>query len=331
MAGGAMPGQVESRLRRDEVLARVEQVGLERAASEAGVTVRTVERWQGKARAAESVDGEQVDGVLMAPAAPVVSPVPVGEVDDGDLGAQLSRTAQAARRAAEKAIARLEEALPTARNPQALAVAVGVMTDKAAQLQRILDEEEERKARLAQGQAEVIAGLFPLALEAAGVPVAPFRPVLGELLRRAGEGGPLTVSPAIAQPAYAAVRGYFERILREELEEERRMLAAGSSSDDEQDEAEARRLSDALLAGGEVVVGADVPVPDSDVVEAEVVDERSIDEQAAELAERVMAKMNAEEGAEPWSALRTRIAPSTFSVDDPAASTVRYGPQRWSS
>jgi hypothetical protein len=324
MAGVAMPGQVESRARREAVLERADEVGVEAAAAEAGVTVRTVERWRSRARAAESGEVERLDGELVVPNASVVSSAPVSQEDDGDLGAQLSRTAQAARRAAEKAIARLEEALPTARNPQALAVAVGVMTDKAAQLQRILDEEEERKARLAQGQAEVIAGLFPLALQAAGVPVDAFRPVLGELLRRAGEGGPLVVSPAVAQPAYAAVRGYFERIFREELEEDRWALPAGP---DAVEEAEAQELCDALSAGGEVTVGA---VPDAEeVADAEVVDERSLDEQARELSARIMENMAEEERAEPWSALRTRTAPSTFSVDDPADSIVRGGPERW--
>jgi hypothetical protein len=315
-----MAGQSFSRERRERVLERVGVVGLEAAAVEAGVEPRTVERWQAKARA--SVDVEQVDGELVMPPAPVVSPAPVGGEDAGDLGVQLSRTARAARRAAEKAIARLEEALPTARNPQALAVAVGVMTDKAAQLQRILDEEEERKARLAQGQAQVIAGLFPLALEAAGVPVGPFRPVLGELLRRASEGGPLAVSPAVAQPAYAAVRGYFERVLREELGEDRKALSAGPD-EDEHDVATVDRDLESTVAdatvGEELAYGEVVSDPER---------ERPFD--AAAVARRVFERIQAQEGGTDFGVGRHAPRSGGFDVEDPAASTVRYGgPQRW--
>ena len=290
-----MPGQAESRERREHVLSRAVEVGDELAAQEAGVTVPTLLRWRRKAEArSDAVEGERVDGELMVPAEPVVLSDPVEVVAGGELDEreEMRRAVKALRRTAERARERLDQVIPTARGPQQIGVSLGIALDKAERLETLLQAAEDREIRLAQDQAEVIASLFPLALEAAGIPVAPFRPVLGELLRRAGEGGPLAVSPAVAQPAHAAVRGYFERILRDDLEAERRALPAG----DDEDEPLAQKWAESLAAGVEVIADAE-PAPDEEpVVEAEVVDdERSLEERAAELAERVIARMQAEQ------------------------------------
>ena len=261
-----MPGQSFSRERREAVLSRAVEVGDEPAAREAGVTVQTLRRWRTKAEARAGADEvEQVDGDLVAP---VVSSDPVEDVagEELDEREEMRRAVKALRRTAERARERLDQVIPTARGPQQIGVSLGIALDKAERLETLLQAAEEREIRLAQGQAEVIASLFPLALEAAGVPVGPFRPVLGDLLRRAGGGEPLVVSPAVAQPAYAAVRGYFERILRDELEAERRALPAGP---DEPEEAPSGSVD------GVVVVDPDgEPASDgAEPVEAEVVDE----------------------------------------------------------
>ena len=72
------------------------------------------------------------------------------------------------------------------------------------------------------------------------------------------------------------------------------------------------------------------PAPDEEIAEAEVV-EKSIEEQAAEVTARIMEKMRAEEteaGAFGVGSLEPRAG--GCDIDDPAGSTVRYGPQRWS-
>ena len=86
MAGGAMPGQAESRERREAALSRAVEVGEDLAAEEAGVTVQTLQRWRMKAEArAAAIEGERVDGELMVPAVAVVSSEPV-EVDGRGFG-----------------------------------------------------------------------------------------------------------------------------------------------------------------------------------------------------------------------------------------------------
>ena len=202
-----MPGQSFSRERRDAVLSRAVEVGVEPAAREAGVQPTTVERWRSKAEArAEADDVEQVDGELMVTAAPAVSPSPVEE-DDENLETQLQRTAQAARRAAEQAIARLEAALPTARNVQGISIAVGVLLDKARQLEQVLQESEERRARLDAAQAQVVAALLEAFCEALGVDGAPsLRSVMRGLLEQASAGGVLVVQPSEAEALRVEVR-----------------------------------------------------------------------------------------------------------------------------
>ena len=79
-----MPGQSFSRDRQEHVLSRAVEVGDELAAQEAGVTVRTLQRWRTKAEARAGADeAERVDGELMVPAEPVVSSDPVEDVAAG--------------------------------------------------------------------------------------------------------------------------------------------------------------------------------------------------------------------------------------------------------
>ena len=202
-----------SRERREAVLSRAESVGVEVAAREAGVQPQTVERWRTKAEARAVADeAEQVDGELMVPAVPAVSPAPVEEDDDGDLEAQLQRTAQAARRAAESAISRLEAALPNARNVQGISIAVGVLLDKARQLEQVLQDAEERRARLTEAQAQVVAALLGAFIEALGVTESQsVRTVMRSLLERASAGDVLVVSPADAEALRVEVRSRFDR------------------------------------------------------------------------------------------------------------------------
>ena len=227
-----------------------------------------------------------------------------GDGEGLDERERLERTARAFSRTADRARRRLDEIIPQSRSVQQLGIVLGIGTDKAAMVKRLLEEEDEREIRLAQSQAEVIVSLFPLALEAAGVPVGPLRPVLGELLRRASEGGPLVVSPAVAEPAYAAVRDYFGRIVREELEAERRALPPGPGDEEVQvQEAD--------------VVEPDAESPVEEIADAEVVPKKSIEEQASEMTARIMEKMRAQAVDEQGFGVGWRESPGTFDARAP--------------
>ncbi len=203
--------------------------------------------------------------------------------------------------------------------------AAGIAVDKLTIIENQLAAYEEHRTRLSLSQAEVLVEVLRLFLvDGLGLPMGDAaKRIVSGLLRAVGANEPLVVSPADSEAARTDLR---ERI-RAELEAERKRLPAAP---------------DALSAGGEVTADADEvqpsadgqldPAPDEEIVEAEVVaDERSIEERAAELAERVIARM-AEEEAESVGFGVGVHAPRAggFSIDDPASSTVRYGPQRWS-
>lgn len=309
-----MPGQSYSRERREAALARVEEVGLDQAASEAGVTVRTLERWHVKAARVAEAAPEQPSTEITEPGTnedPATAPD-----DDGvDLDEQLRRTAAAARRAAEKAIARLDEALPQSRNVQSIAVAIGVLSDKASMLERLLVEAEERKMRLAGDQAEVIAALLRAFVDALGLRGSKSAPrVIRALLTQASAGDVLVVSPADAEVLQAEVRERHCAGLRRGIEAERLALPA---PDDELVEADPVKAITGDTDGGEVI-------EEADVVEDEL-SKPLFDPDA------IARKIAAEEAGDPWEALQTRVPPGTFTIDNPAESSLRGGPQRWSS
>lgn len=206
-----MPGQVQARDRREHVLERVQEVGVEAAAAEAGVQPRTVLRWQEKAavrleaEACDVVDAEPVEVARSVDGLPDLS----GSVEsEEDQERQLRRTAQAARRAVERAIARLDEVLPTARNVQAVAVAAGVLSDKAERLEGILREAQERRVRLTGDQAELLVALLRTFLAAVELPAGDAtRHLLSDLLRQAEHGADaIAASPALSAPAAAELR-----------------------------------------------------------------------------------------------------------------------------
>lgn len=248
--------------RKAEALQLAAEYGAAEASRRTGIPSGTIRAWRTRAGQSEP---------------------PVGDRGE-DWRAGRERTAhgaaQVAREAIEQARRDIRDGKPL--RAQQSMTAAGIAVDKLTIIENQLAAYEERQMRLVDGQAQVVAALFPIALAAAGVPVGPFRPVLGDLLRRASEGGPLVVSPAIAQPAYAAVRGYFERILRDELGEERRQLPAGP------EEVQVREA--------DVVVEPDGESPaEEETAEAEVVVEKSIEEQAREMTARIVAKMQADQ------------------------------------
>lgn len=85
-------------------------------------------------------------------------------------------------------------------------------------LNQLIADAEERQVQLADAYAEQIGAILEVFLDALNLNSAPARKVLRELLRQAGSGSPLAVSPALAEPAREDVR----RRVRMEVEAEMR-------------------------------------------------------------------------------------------------------------
>ena len=203
------------------------------------------------------------------------------------------------------------------RSPQSLAISIGIVLDKASQLAAAMRELEDREVRLAQDQAQLINVILGHALEALGIPTDPLRSVMRQLLEQATTGGPYFVSPAVAQQAYADIRQHFERIAGAE----RRQLPAGELA--EPDEVSPENFADGVEV--KAAEGEGEEVTDAEVV----VDERSIEQKAKALADRVIARMAAEEAEPEFGVGHHARRAGAFDISDPASSTVRYGPQRW--
>jgi hypothetical protein len=175
----------------------------------------------------------------------------------------------------EVAIKRVEELLPTAKNPQAVAIAGGILADKAAQLEQVVHALEDRRPRLAQAQGEVIAELLRAFCEGLGVPLTPaVRAVMRCLLEQADVGGVLAVSPSHAEAAAAEVLSAMAdtsaRLELERAQDASEFLqvlpeqTAGELLDGEVEE---------ISSIGEVEETAEVSAVDREAVDVDVVDE----------------------------------------------------------
>lgn len=318
-----MAGRLGMRARRAQIVARADSVGAVKAGEEFGVNPATIRSWRRRIRE----EGAAAAAIVPPPVADSVSEEDLegdGAPVSPDALERLRLTAERARRVEAKAAAETERLLGLGKPAEArnAASAGSQWGHQALRLEVAIAETHALNARVSGGQAEVVAMVLRRLLRALGVPEgAAVRAAARELLESAQSAEGPSVSVGAAQAAFAEVHEHFARVVRRELEDERGMLAAGSLSDDEQDEAEARRLCEAPLAGDEVVV-----------VEAEVVaDGRSIEERAKELADRVIANMAAEEAEqEGFGVGRHPSRAGGFDIDDPAASIMRGGPQRWS-
>ena len=118
-------------------------------------------------------------------------------------------------RAMTKAIKRLEEVLPTAKNPQAIAVSAGILHDKSVQMAALVQSLEEADVRIGEDQAKIIVTVLGAFLEACGIPMSePARTAMRELLHGAAErAGVIAVGPSVAEELRAGVSGHFERLL----------------------------------------------------------------------------------------------------------------------
>jgi hypothetical protein len=120
---------------------------------------------------------------------------------------RLRKTSKHARKVVTQAIGRLEQLIPDAKNPQQIAIAAGILCDKAAQVEQVVEAMEERELRLSAALGQQLAAIIELAFGAINIELTPgVRAVLSDLLRRSRNGGPLTVSPALAAAAALDVK-----------------------------------------------------------------------------------------------------------------------------
>jgi hypothetical protein len=170
-----------------EALRIADAEGPAEASRRTGVPASTIRMWRTRAKQS-------------APLSAGVLPV------DADI-ARMRNTAAAARDAADEAIAQIRKTMRLAKSPQSLAIAVGVLMDKAILLDSIVQGIEDREVRLNAAAGQQLAALLELYHAALGIPVTPAaRSALRELLTQAGRGGALSVSPATAELARADVR-----------------------------------------------------------------------------------------------------------------------------
>ena len=165
--------------------------GLARASVRLSLALRGVHRWidlahqkaQKVLEAAESVlQGATRRALLLE----IDSDTEAGELSNSDTD-KLRRTAKHARQVVTQAIKRLEQLVPEAKNPQQLAVSAGILCDKAAQLEQVVQTLEERELRLSAALGQQVAALVSLSYEALGLELTPpIRHALSDLLLRSG-------------------------------------------------------------------------------------------------------------------------------------------------
>jgi hypothetical protein len=216
-------GRRQSRARREQAVRRAAEAGVEQAANEAGVTPATVRRWCETAIlvAAEAepiaVESEPAPAADDAPTSAVGAPADL-ERDDTPLDRieWLRRDASRARGVVARAIRETERLLDAgkANDARNAAASGGIWADKAARLEELIQAEEDRRVRIAEGQGELVAALLELFLrDALRVPLADAaRRVLRRLLEAADAGAPLVVDPSDGERAAGELR---ERVAAE--------------------------------------------------------------------------------------------------------------------
>jgi hypothetical protein len=267
------------------------EVGAAQASRETGVPASTIRAWR-----ARDADQRAVNTTATVPVTAVTSP--------DDQLERVKRIADKAAMAAESAIDQLQETIGSARSPQSLAIATGVLLDKAAQLQDGIRAIEEQQIRITEEQGHLIAELQRLLFEAIDVPYGlergrgrHVRVLLADMLRQATTSGDRLVfvsQPDLAEAARDEVRDVFakrlrpgiEREIRQQLEAERAAAAPVATSSVMPLGLPER--SSAPLDGSEEMVGPRQAVvtfsepqerpqrpsePDVEIVDAEVVPE----------------------------------------------------------
>jgi hypothetical protein len=170
--------------RRVEALAIAEQHGAAEASRRTGIPQATIRSWKHRAEAAASP-----------------------EVDDVD---RLERLAQEARRTAERALAKANEAIAAGRGTDArnLMVAHGIAVEKSGLLAQQAQAAREHQVRISEQQGKMIAALIRAFMESCGLPVGTpgVGAVIRALLEHCRDGEPSPLSPAEAEAARSEIR-----------------------------------------------------------------------------------------------------------------------------
>jgi len=135
-------------------LRRAEEVGAAQAGRELGIPAATIRAWKSRATPAERPTASRELGVP-------------------DDGAFERRVLERAKRAVEAGIRRLEELIPTAKGVQSIAISTGILLDKAAALDRIIAEAQEREVRIAERDAQMLVAMFKAYFTSLGLPETP--------------------------------------------------------------------------------------------------------------------------------------------------------------
>lgn len=189
-------------------LQRAREVGAAEASRETGVPAGTIRSWIKR-------DGGTVE--------------PSGDASLEQIE-QSRRTMVKARAVAEQAIDRLSDVISTGRSPQSLALAAGILIDKAQQLDDRIQALDEGRVQIAKRDAEyLIACVKTFLIDGLGLEweESPFRAAWGGMFQNLVDTKVVTLSPDKAEACRVEldrlVRARIEVSLRAELEAELRL------------------------------------------------------------------------------------------------------------
>jgi hypothetical protein len=276
-----MPGRAVGREKRGRIVELARTHGVHVAAAEAGVTVATVRRWM----SAPAESPQQPNAVVSPPEPDAQQDVEEPLDEPLDELERTRRSAAAAHAVASRAIRKTDDLLAEGKASEArnAAAAGGIWADKARGWDELIAAAEQHNVRITEEQMTMVVAVIELYFDAVGLPFAQgsaARRLLAEMLRQAEAGKPVPASPALAEPAYRAVRDAIGAELREEIERELRDRVEpdwraeqrGLPAPDAEREAEPVEP----MAGPRTVVRTVSEPVEDEVVEAEVVEDEPL-------------------------------------------------------
>jgi hypothetical protein len=157
-----------------------------------------------------AIDPEPASPADEAPASVVDAPADLDrDPEPADRLERLRRDAHQARLVAANAVRRTERQIDAGRSGDARnsAASAGILLDKAARLEELIQAEEDRRVRISEAQGELIVAVVEHYFAAVGLPLGDAsRRALQRLLERADRGDVLAVDPADAEAAAGELR-----------------------------------------------------------------------------------------------------------------------------
>jgi hypothetical protein len=198
--------------RRAKAIELAGRVGATQASRETGISASTIRAWVSRSKQA-----------------PAQRPAAAVDAASADVE-RMARTMELAKDTAEELIRQLRKVAGQARSPQSLAIATGVLLDKAAALEAMIATAQEREVAVAEREAELIAQVikrFVVAAVGPGMLGDLERKIVRSLLRQAAvdlSGGTLDIDVSDAErlrsEAKARLRAEIKAELRQEWEAE---------------------------------------------------------------------------------------------------------------